>query len=723
MLLYLLITVPLLALLFAMYNYRSVLKLDEGTERMSEIALAIREGTRTFINHEYTTVGIYIVFISIILAIVTDINTGIAFVIGAIMSGSAGYVGMKMATYANVRVSNSARTTKNIGKTLKVAFQGGSVMGLSVAGFALLGLIIIYIIFGKWQGLLNIENIKVIRNWLGISYIPFAMVISGYALGCSVIAMFDRVGGGIYTKAADMGADLVGKTELALPEDDPRNPATIADNVGDNVGDVAGLGADLLESYIGAIISSVILILYASFILSKNNSIISYETTYKLIVYPVIFAIMGLIGAMLGIFYVIKKKSTDNPHKELNTSLLFSATFTGIFTLIAGYYYLKDLPQNELKLLGFKYGIFSPWLSAMLGIISGIIIGLLAEYYTSDKYKPTQELATFAKGGPAIIISKGMALGMKSVLYPVFMLMFGILLANYFSGLYGVAMAAMGMLSFVAATVSVDSYGPIADNAGGISEMAELDPEVRKITDMLDSVGNTTAAIGKGFAIGSAAFAALSLFASYVYSQINPDMAVDLKTLLNINLISPRTIAGALFGAALPFYFSAYLIDAVVNAAEKMVEEIRRQFREIPGLMEGKNKPDYNKCIKISSEGALKEMKTPALIAVLTPIISGFIFGTEFVGGLLAGTTFSGVMLAIYTANAGGAWDNAKKYIENNNLEGEGKGTEAHKASVVGDTVGDPLKDTVGPSLDILIKIMAVTSLITVSVFKIYHLF
>lgn len=723
MLLIYLVIVPLLALILASFNYYSVKKLDEGTEKMQEVALAIREGAKTFVNHEYKTVGIYVVFIAIILMIVTDINTGLAFLIGAIMSGSAGYIGMKMATYANVRVSNMARKTKDIGKTLKVAFRGGSVMGLSVAGFALLGLIFVYLIFGVWRGQLNKEYIVVIRNWLGISYIPFAMTISGYALGCSIIAMFDRVGGGIYTKAADMGADLVGKTELALPEDDPRNPATIADNVGDNVGDVAGLGADLLESYIGAIISSVILVLYASFLISKDIKEISYLVTYKLSIYPVFFAILGLIGAMMGILYVIFKKSSNNPHRELNNSLFSSASITLILTFFMSFFYLKDLPGDQLKLMNFRFGVYSPWLSAFIGIISGIIIGLLAEYYTSDKYAPTKELAHFSKGGPAIIISKGMALGMKSVLYPVFILMFGILLADYFSGLYGVAMAAMGMLSFVAATVSVDSYGPVADNAGGISEMAELEPEVRKITDTLDSVGNTTAAIGKGFAIGSAAFAALSLFASFVYSQINPSMQVDLKSFLNINLISPKTIAGALFGAALPYFFSAYLIDAVVNAAEKMVEEIRRQFREIPGLMEGKNKPDYNRCIKISSDGALKEMKIPALIAVLTPLISGFIFGTDFVGGLLAGTTFSGVMLAIYTANSGGAWDNAKKYIENGNLEGEGKGTDAHKASVVGDTVGDPLKDTVGPSLDILIKIMAVTSLITVSIFKIYHLF
>jgi K(+)-stimulated pyrophosphate-energized sodium pump len=402
-----------------------------------------------------------------------------------------------------------------------------------------------------------------------------------------------------------------------------------------------------------------------------------------------------------------------------------SAFLTLISTFVMTWVYVGDIPAAELDAIGFELGFLSPWLAAVVGIVVGITVGLLAEYYTSEKFKPTHELSEFAKGGPAIVITKGLALGMKSVFLPVFMLMLGILISFEMAGLYGVAMAAIGMLSFVAATVTVDSYGPIADNAGGISEMTGLHESVRTITDKLDSVGNTTAAIGKGFAIGSAGLAALSLFASYIYSQAGPGDSglLNLNEFLQLNLISSKTISGAIFGASLPFFFSAFLIDAVVNAANKMVAEVRRQFKEIPGLMEGKSDPDYERCIRISSEGSLKEMKIPALISVATPIISGFIFGPQFVGGLLVGTTLSCVMLAIFSANSGGAWDNGKKNIEAGNIEGEEKGSDAHKASVVGDTVGDPLKDTVGPSLDILIKIMSVTSLIMVSVFKVYHLF
>jgi len=549
------------------------------------------------------------------------------------------------------------------------------------------------------------------------------LTVSGYALGCSIIAMFDRVGGGVYTKAADMGADLVGKTELALPEDDARNPATIADNVGDNVGDVAGLGADLLESYVGAVISSIVLILYSYFLLGPQN--LSHDTTMRLTYYPILFISLGLISSMIGILYIILKKPSDDPHRDLNFSLMTSAFLTLIITFFLSFFYLRGISVTEFQNIGFRLGYFSPWLAAVIGIIDGIFMGLIAEYYTNDAYHPTKELSEFAKGGPAIVITKGLALGMESVLLPVFLLMLGILVSFEIAGLYGVAMAAMGMLSFVAATVSVDSYGPIADNAGGISEMSNLPPEVREITDKLDSVGNTTAAIGKGFAIGSAALAALALFASFIYSQAGPgDGGVGhLESILILNMIDSRTIAGAIFGAALPFFFSSFLINAVVNAANKMVDEVRRQFREIPGLMEGTADPDYERCIRISSEGSLSQIKFPALIATLTPIISGLLLGPNFVGGLLIGTTLSGVMLAIFSANSGGAWDNAKKRIESGGVEGEGKGTDAHKAAIVGDTVGDPLKDTVGPSLDILIKIMSVTALITVSIFKVYHLF
>lgn len=715
-----LFVVPLVSLGFAAFNYSAVMKKPVGTKRMEEISSYIREGADSFVNHENKAVFKSIIPITIILMIFTTWQTGLAFLLGAVMSALAGVVGMKMATRANVRVTNTARETKSIGKALKIAYQGGSVMGLSVAGFALFGLAIVYYVFGHLLGQLDPANLNIVKNWIGINFVPFAMTVSGYALGCSIIAMFDRVGGGVYTKAADMAADLVGKTELNLPEDDPRNPATIADNVGDNVGDVAGLGADLLESFVGAIVSSIILASYMYPIIGTDK--ISLKTINRLVEYPLFFAMIGLASAMIGILYVLIKKPSENPQKDLNIGLWSSATITMVVSGFMTYYYLKDVP--DLKIVGFRYGPISPWFSALAGIAAGIIMGYWAEYYTSYKYAPTRNLSYSSISGTGMVISNGLSLGMMSVFFPIMTLLISILFANHFAGLYGVAISALGMLSFVATAVSTDSYGPIADNAGGISEMCELDPEVRHITDRLDAVGNTTAAIGKGFAIGSAVLAALSLFASYMYSQISPkDIGKPVEMILLLNMIDARTIAGALLGAALPYYFSGLLIKSVTKAAMKMVEEIRRQFREIPGLMEGKAKPDYTRCITITSENALKQMKTPAFIAILTPLVTGFLFGPKFVGGVLIGTTLSGAMLAILCANAGGAWDNAKKFLEQGNIEGYEKGSEPHKALVIGDTVGDPLKDTVGPSLDILIKIMAVVSVIAVSIFKEIHLF
>jgi K(+)-stimulated pyrophosphate-energized sodium pump len=705
------------ALSFAAINFSSVKKLDTGTPLMQEIATAIQEGADAFIRHEYKTIFTLAIFITLILMILVSWYTGVAFILGAIMSASAGWIGMKIATLANVRVSNMARKTNSLGKTLKVAFQGGSVMGLSVGGFALLGLVLVYYIFGKLLGQVDVANLTIVKNWLGINFIPFTMTVSGYALGCSIIAMFDRVGGGIYTKAADMGADLVGKTEAKIPEDDPRNPATIADNVGDNVGDVAGLGADLLESYVGAIVSAIILSAYIFYTSMNTQASLTGELVQKLITFPLIFAGIGVISSIIGILFLIVKKVSEKPHRELNISTWTSAALTIILTGIFTYYHFNG---ENLQGIGFNAGILSPWFSAILGIVSGIIIGQLAEYFTSYDYKPTINIANASKQGTALTITQGLAVGMKSTFFPVIVLAITTILANAFAGLYGVAMAAIGMLSFVAATVSVDTYGPIADNAGGISEMSKLDPKVRKITDKLDSVGNTTAAIGKGFAIGSAALAALSLFASYLYSQAQPGQTTGFELILN--MINTMTLAGALVGAALPYLFSGILIEAVAKAARKMVDEVRRQFKSEPRILTGEVRPDYKTCIEISSAGALSEMKVPALIAVLTPIVTGFLFGAQFVGGLLIGTTLSGIMLALFTANSGGAWDNGKKLIESGGIEGEEKGGEAHSASVVGDTVGDPLKDTVGPSLDILIKIMSIISLIMVSIFGKYNL-
>jgi K(+)-stimulated pyrophosphate-energized sodium pump len=711
----LLIVAVIGALGFAAVNFLLVKRKDPGTPLMQEIASAIQEGANAFLAHEYKVIASIAAVIAVLLGVVVSWYTGAVFILGALMSSSAGLIGMRIATISNVRVSNAARETKSLGKTLKVAFQGGSVMGLSVGGFAILGLGIVYLVFGRFLGQSNPENLRLVSNWIGVNYIPFQMSVSGYALGCSLIAMFDRVGGGIYTKAADMGADLVGKTEAGIPEDDPRNPATIADNVGDNVGDVAGLGADLLESYIGALISSVVLATYMFYTSLQTSTPVSGILVEKLYLYPITFAAIGIICSIVGIFFLIVKKVSDKPHRELNVSVWSSAGLTLIAGGIVTYFMFRG---ENVSNIGFIAGPMSPWIAAVLGIICGIIIGQLAEFYTSYDYKPTQRISEASREGAALTITQGMSVGMKSVFFPVVVLAVTIIVANVVAGLYGVAMAAIGMLSFVVATVAVDTYGPIADNAGGISEMAGLESGVRDITDKLDSVGNTTAAIGKGFAIGSAALAALSLFASYLYSQAEPGQPADISLILN--MINTLTLAGALVGAALPYLFSGILIEAVAKAARRMVQEVRRQFSSNPKILSGEDKPDYKRCIEISSAGSIAEMKFPALLAVLSPLVGGFIFGVDFVGGLLIGTTLSGIMLALFTANVGGAWDNGKKYIEEGRFGG--KGSQAHSAAVIGDTVGDPLKDTVGPSLDILIKIMATISLITVSIFSKYNL-
>ena len=714
----LVILAAILALAYAAINFYSVKRLEEGTDRMKEIAKEIRIGANTFINYEYKVVLIIGIIIAAVLAIVISWQGAIAFVIGASMSASAGYVGMKIATYSNVRVTNTARTTNKLSDTLKVAYKGGSVMGLCVAGFALLGIFIVYLIFGYGLGqIADAKNGVEAINLIGLEA-PFSMTISCYSLGCSVIAMFNRVGGGIYTKAADMGADLVGKTEAHLPEDDPRNPATIADNVGDNVGDVAGLGADLLESYVGAIMSAAILAceLYSR----KTASGVVFESAFleKLLIFPVAFAALGLIACVIGIAStLLKKKLSDNPHRELNVSTWVSAGVTALLGLGLSYYMFGTNAQDAYK--AFKVGWISPWLAAVLGVLAGIIIGAIAEYYTSYDFKPTKILAKASEDGPALTITQGLALGMKSCMAPVFVLGAAIYGSYVLGGIYGISCAAIGMLSFVATTVSVDTYGPISDNAGGIAEMSYLDESVRKITDTLDSVGNTTAAIGKGFAIGSAAFATLAMMNSYLYSYTDANILAED---ISLNILNPLTLAGALVGAALPFFFSGMLIEAVAKAAEQMVEEVRRQFREIKGLLEGKVLPDTKSCISISSQGAIKEMRVPAIMAIIFPVISGFVFGASFVGGVLLGATISAIMLAIFTGNAGGAWDNGKKYIETGAIKGHGKGSPAHDAAVVGDTVGDPLKDTVGPSLDILIKIMSTVSLVAVTVFSKYNL-
>ena len=702
-----------LALAYAGLNFFSVKRLDEGTAVMKDIASSIRLGAVTFLNYEFRIIAVVAVAVALLMGLVVSWHVAAAFAIGAVMSSLAAVVGMRIATYANVRVSNTARTTKKLGQTLKVAFKGGSVMGLCVGGFALFGLVIVYVVFGIWLKQLSIENVYLVRNWLGIEFSPFTMTISGYALGCSIIAMFFRVGGGIYTKAADMGADLVGKTEAGIPEDDPRNPATIADNVGDNVGDVAGLGSDLLESFVGAISSAVILAFHLFLSSEAKNGGITESALQKMFMYPVVLAAFGVIACVIGIAYILFKELSEDPRRELNVSTLVSA---GLTIVLAGIMSWFMFGGEDLTGLNFNLGSLSPWIASVLGIVAGVVIGFIAEYYTSYDYAPTKGIASASTEGSALTITQGLAVGMRSTMAPVLVLGGTVMAAYWAAGMYGIAMAAVGMLSFVSTTVTVDTYGPISDNAGGIAEMSKLDSEVREITDKLDSVGNTTAAVGKGFAIGSAALAATSLMVAYIFSYSPP--SVD--PLLNI--INPMTLTGAMVGAALPFMFSGILIESVSNAARKMVDEVRRQFREKPGILDGTEEPDVKTCIGIASEGALREMKLPSYMAVLFPLLAGFIFGANFVGGALIGSILSAIMLALFTGNAGGAWDNAKKLIESGAMNGHDKGGPTHAAAVVGDTVGDPLKDTVGPSLDILIKIMSTISLIAVAVFSKYNL-
>ena len=681
---------------------------------MKEIASRIRMGAITFLNYEFRIIAIIALVVALLMGLVVGWYVGVAFVIGAVMSSLAALVGMRIATYANVRVSNTARTTKKLGQTLKVAFKGGSVMGLCVGGFALLGLVIVYVVFGIILKQLSVENVYIVRNWLGIEFSPFTMTISGYALGCSIIAMFFRVGGGIYTKAADMGADLVGKVEAGIPEDDPRNPATIADNVGDNVGDVAGLGSDLLESFVGAISSAVILAFHLFLSSEAKQSGMTSSVLEKMFMYPVVLAGFGVLACIAGIAYILLRELSEDPHRELNISTWVSA---GLTVILAGFGCWFMFRGEDLTGLSFNLGLLSPWIASVLGIVAGVVIGFIAEYYTSYDYNPTKSIAAASTEGPALTITQGMSVGMRSTMAPVMVLGATVIAAYGAAGMYGIAMAAVGMLSFVTTTVTVDTYGPISDNAGGIAEMSNLDEEVREITDKLDSVGNTTAAIGKGFAIGSAALAATSLMVAYIFSFSPPEVDPVL------DIINPMTLVGALVGTALPYLFTGILIESVTKAARKMVDEVRRQFRERPGILDGTEEPDVNSCIGIASQGALQEMKLPSYIALASPIVGGFVFGAHFVGGLLIGSIMSAIMLALYTGNAGGAWDNGKKLIESGAMEGHSKGTPAHAAAVVGDTVGDPLKDTVGPSLDILIKIMSTISLIAVAVFSKYNLF
>ena len=687
-----------LALIYVFFNYFRIKKMDEGTAEMADMAKIIRDGASTFMKTEYKTISIVCVVVALVFSLFIEATSGITFLLGAAMSSCVCVLGMRSATFANVRTANKARTSLSIGETVKVALCGGSISGLSVQAFGMLGIVLVSLIFG---------GIKTDATGHGLlaslQCNPTIMRLSCYSLGCSLVAMFNRVAGGNYTKAADISADILGKIRHDLPEDDSRVPNTVADFIGDNVNDIAGNCSDLLESFVATISSSIMI---AATLFASDGATVSDATFQATTLFPVLLAAGGLLGCLLGLGYASVRKMGDNPSRELNLATWISAGLTLIIGLVISYVMFKDVPLYA----SFKLGWISPWVCAVLGIASGIAIGSITEYYTSTDFKPTQKLAETATDGEAFVITKGDAIGSRSVLLPVAVIVLALLISGITCGTYGIAIAALGMLAFVGATVSIDAFGPIADNAGGLAESCHLDHEVRIITDKLDSVGNTTAAIGKGFAIGSAAFATVSLITAYVGNYSSGAVPM-------LNFASFFVVAGGILGGALVEFFSAMLTDNTIDAARLMAHAGDKQLSQ-PGVLEGTVRPDYNALVEMAAKEALKRMLAPSILALLIPIVGGIVFGPDFVGGILVGATICAIPRAIFMGNSGGAFDNAKKYIESGALAGHGKGTAAHKAAVTGDTVGDTRKGVVGVALDIFIKMMSTVANTLVGVFS-----
>ncbi len=702
--------VVILTMIYIAYNYFRIKKMPEGTDDMIELSGIIRSGSQTFLKTEFKSIGIVVACVAVVFTLFVEKTCGITFVIGALMSSIVCILGMQSATYANVRTSNKARESLSIGETVKVALCGGSISGLAVQALGMFGFLAILLVFG------DINHDAVSQGFfLNLKCNPFVMRISTYSLGCSIVAMFNRVAGGNYTKAADISSDILGKLRHDLPEDDSRIPNTIADFIGDNVNDIAGNCSDLLESFVATMSASVMI---AVTLYQTHNAAVS-ETVFKATtLFPVILAGCGLVGCLIGLGLANIKKMSDNPSKELDLSTWISAGCTVVFGGVVSYFIFKNVPAEDFALYGFKAGWASPWISSVMGIIAGVAIGVITEYYTSTDHKPTRKLAEMCTEGEAFVVTKGDAVGSRSVLLPVLVIIIALIVSGVICSSYGIAISALGMLAFVGATVSIDAFGPIADNAGGLAEACHLDPAVRKITDKLDAVGNTTAAIGKGFAIGSAAFATVSLIMAYVGNYT--DTTVEGFTGLSLNFASFFVVAGGILGGALVEYFSAMLTDNTIDSAKIMADVGDKQMTQ--EVLDGKAKPDYNMMIAMAAKEAIHKMVLPSLLALLIPVIGGFILGPEFVGGILVGATIVAIPRAIFMGNSGGAFDNAKKYIEQGMLEGHGKGSPAHKASVTGDTIGDTRKDVVGVALDIFIKLMSTVANTLAPIINRYHI-